>query len=111
MALHNFDYTYEFLGCETTYKSASDKTPIVAQVTINITAVDKADDSKTMTLQSTRAIDHCHLQSQDLPEDFIQVADITEDDFIGWHNAGVATADLDGYFTWQIYGYAEMDGT
>lgn len=111
MALHNFDYTYEFAGCETTYRNATDKTPIVAQVSVNITAVDKADNSKTMTLLSTRAINHCHLQSHDLPEDFIPIADVTPDDYIRWHNDGVQTADLDGYFTWQLYGYAEMDGT
>ncbi len=66
MALHNFNYTYEFVGCETTFKSANDSTPIVAQVTVDITAVDKADDNQSMTIRSTRAINHCHLQSQDL---------------------------------------------
>ena len=30
---------------------------------------------------------------------------------IEWFKAGVSDTDRDGYYTWQLYGYAEMDGT
>jgi len=37
--------------------------------------------------------------------------DVTEQQQIDWFKAGTTTADLDGFYTWQLYGYAEMDGT
>ena len=56
MAIHNFNYTYEFVSCETTFKSGTDRTPIVAQVVVDVTAVDQADDTKTITIRETRAL-------------------------------------------------------
>jgi len=111
MALHNFDYTYEFAGCESTVKSASDKTPIITQVTVNITAVDQADDTKTITTQETRALSYGLLQSQPLPDSFIPIANLTSEQMVDWFKEGISTADLDGFYTWSLYGYAEMDGT
>ena len=112
MAIHNFDYTYEFVNCETTFKSGNDRTPIVAQVTVSITAVDQADNTKTLTTQETRALGYGYLQSAaELPDSFIEIANVTNDQMVDWFKAGVATEDLDGFYTWQLYGYAEMDGT
>jgi len=111
MALHNFDYTYEFVNCETTFKSGTDRTAIVAQVTVNVTAVDKADNTKTITTKETRALNYGLLQSQELPDSFIPIASLTNDQMIDWFKAGTTTADLDGFYTWQLYGYAEMDDT
>ena len=112
MAIHNFDYTYEFVSCETTFKSGTDKTPIVAQVVVDVTAVDQADNTKTITIRETRALDYGYLQSAtELPESFIPLSSVTSDKMIEWFKAGVSDADRDGYYTWQLYGYAEMDGT
>lgn len=112
MAIHNFDYTYEFVSCETTFKSGTDTTPIIAQVTVSITAVDQADDTKTITTQETRALSYGYLQAaSELPESFIPVSELTNDQMIDWFKADVSTTDLDGFYTWQLYGYAEMDGT
>lgn len=112
MAIHNFNYTYEFVSCETTFKSGTDTTPIIAQVTVSITAVDQADDTQTITTQETRALNYHYLQSAiELPESFIQLGNVTTNQMIEWFKAGTATADLDGFYTWQLYGYAEMDGT
>jgi len=112
MAIHNFDYTYEFVKCETTFKSGTDRTPIVAQVTVNITAVDKADDTKTITTEETRALSYGYLQSaSELPDSFIQLSSVTSDKMIEWFKEGTPTEDLDGFYTWKLYGYAEMDGT
>ena len=112
MAMHNFNYTYEFVSCETTFKSGTDRTPIVAQVVVDVTAVDQADDTKTITIRETRALSYGYLQSAaELPESFIQLNSIDNDKMIEWFKAGVSDADRDAYFTWQLYGYAEMDGT
>ena len=112
MAIHNFNYTYEFVSCETTFKSGTDTTPIIAQVTVSITAVDQADDTKTITTQETRALSYGYLQAaSELPESFIPVSELTNDQMIDWFKAGVSTTDLNGFYTWQLYGYAEMDGT
>lgn len=112
MAIHNFDYTYEFVKCETTFKSGSDRTAIVAQVTVNVTAVDKADDTKTITTEETRALNYGYLQTAaSLPESFVEIANVTNDQMIDWFKEGTSTTDLDGFYTWKLYGYAEMDGT
>ena len=112
MAIHNFNYTYEFVSCETTFKSGADRTPIVAQVVVDVTAVDQADDTKTITIRETRALSYGYLQSAtELPESFIQLSSVTSDKMIEWFKADVSDADRDGYYTWQLYGYAEMDGT
>ena len=112
MAIHNFDYTYEFVSCETTFRSGTDKTQIIAQVTVDITAVDKADDTKTITTRETRALSYGYLQSAaTLPESFIEVANVTNNKMIDWFKDGTSTTDLDGFYTWKLYGYAEMDGT
>jgi len=112
MAIHNFNYTYEFVSCETVFKNGTDNTPIVSQVTIDITAVDQADDTQTITTRETRALDYHYLQSAiELPESFIQLGSVTTNQMIEWFKAGTTTEDLDGFYTWQLYGYAEMDGT
>ena len=48
MAMHNFNYTYEFVECETVPRSAVDSTPLVSAVTIKVTAVDQADNSLSL---------------------------------------------------------------
>ena len=112
MAIHNFNYTYEFVSCETTFRSGTDRTPIVAQVTVDVTAVDQADDPKTITIRETRALKYGYLKSSaTLPESFIQLGSVTSDKMIEWFKADVSDADRDGYYTWLLYGYAEMDGT
>ena len=112
MAIHNFNYTYEFVSCETTFKSGADRTPIVAQVVVDVTAVDQADDTKSITIRETRALSYGYLQSAtELPESFIQLNSIDNNKMIEWFKAGVSDTDRDAYYTWQLYGYAEMDGT
>ena len=36
---------------------------------------------------------------------------ITNQQMIDWFTEGVTTEDLDGYFTWQLYGWEEVDPT
>ena len=62
---------FEFVSCETTFRSGTDRTPIVAQVTVDVTAVDQADDTKTITIRETRALKYGYLQSAaTLPQSF-----------------------------------------
>jgi len=44
-----------------------------------------------------------------LPSNFIQVSDLTDTKAIEWWQATTTINDLNIYFTWQIYGFAEND--
>ena len=110
MAIHNFNYTYSYVRCKATPKSIDDPTLIVREVTIEVTAVDQADSSQSIVLEQSRAIDHHHLKSaEELPGSFIPIDDITEQQMIDWFLDGVTTDNLDGFFTWQLYGPDEVD--
>ena len=63
------------------------------------------------TTEETRALNYFYLQDADLPGSFIPIASVTNQNMIDWYKAGISTTDLDGFYTWKLYGYAEMDGT
>lgn len=109
MARHSFDYTYEVVGKRTA--KTEDGVLVVSAVMVNVTAVDKADSSQSMTLQEQRELDHHAILTGDLPDNFIACRDLTDADLIRWFKAGIPDEQRDGFYTWQIYGYAEMDGT
>ena len=112
MAVHNFNYTYAYVSCKATPKSATDNTMIVREITLDITGVDQADSSQSITLQHTKVVNHNHLKSAEtLPESFINVDSITNQQMIDWAMDGVSEEDLNGYFTWQLYGWEEVDPT
>ncbi len=112
MAVHNFDYTYAYVSCKATPKSVSDRTLIVREITVEITATDQADATQSITLEQSKVVNHNHLKSAEtLPESFIQINNITNQQMIDWFTEGVTTEDLDGYFTWQLYGWEEVDPT
>ena len=46
MAVHNFNYTYEYVGVKTMPRSREDDTQIVREVCVAVTAVDQADRHK-----------------------------------------------------------------
>ena len=109
MALHNFNYTYAFVSRTVTLTETG--VPVVDSVVVDITAIDQADNTKTITTREERALNHHSLLKGALPDSFVACRDVTEQQQINWFKAGTATADLDGFYTWQLYGYAEMDGT
>ena len=41
MAVHNFNYSYEYVGCKTIPLSMDDDTQIVKHITIKVTAIDR----------------------------------------------------------------------
>ena len=109
MAMHNFDYTYEFVSCETVPRSQVDSTPIVRSVVINVTAVDKADNSKTISLNEMKSLDYFYLQDADLPGSFIPIANVTDQNMIDWYKDGITSDDMDVYFTYKLYGVEELN--
>ena len=109
MAMHNFDYTYEFVSCETVPRSAVDDTPIIRSVVINVTAVDKADNSKTISLNEMKSLDYFYLQDADLPGSFIPIASVTNQNMIDWYKDGITSDDMDVYFTYKLYGVEDLD--
>jgi hypothetical protein len=111
MAVHNFNYTYEFIECEMVPRSLFDATPLVSSVTIKVTAVDQADNTKTISTNETKSLNYFYLQDADLPGSFIPIENVTDQNMIDWYKEGIATEDLDGFYTWKLYGYTEMDDT
>ena len=111
MAMHNFNYTYEFVSCETVPRSETDSTPLVCSVVINVTAVDQADNSKTISSNEMKSLDYFYLQDADLPGSFIPIANVTAQNMIDWYKDGITSDDMDVYFTHKLYGHAELAET
>ena len=112
MAVHNFNKTFTYVSAKYVNKSESDDTQIISSVTIRIDAVDQAYDTKTITLEEERALNYHKWKSADsLNSSFIEVSNITNQNMIDWFNDGVSNEDMDGFLTWQLYGWAEVDPT
>jgi len=109
MAVHNFNYTYAYVGIHTTPLSQNDDTAIVTEVTVAVTAVDQADSSKTLTENFSQVFSPFSIQDDGIPGDFIQVASLTNAQVINWYKAIEDEAKLNIVFTWKIYGPAEVD--
>ena len=110
MAIHTFNYTYTLDSITTMPLSMTDDTKIVNNVCINVTAVDVADDTKTHTEKMYASLSGVWTYAvDDLPEDFILVDDLTDAKAIEWWLSTTTADDLNGYFTWQVYGFAEMN--
>lgn len=109
MAVHNFNYTYEYVGVKTMPRSREDDTQIVREVCVAVTAVDQADSTQTMTENMYSPLEGVYSYRHDgLPEGFINIDDVTDAKVIEWYQNTVNTDDLDVYFTWQIYGPGEV---
>jgi len=111
MALHTWNKTYTFKQGYQKPRSVDDPTMLITKVTITIDAVDAADATQTISIDETRSIDYLKHQSQDLPESFIPVDEITDQQMIDWVLEGTTDEQIDGYLTWQHYGWEEVDPT
>ena len=110
MAIHNFNYNYTYISCKAVPKSQTDNTLIVREVTIQLDAVDQADSSKTISLTETTSVDYLYLRGDtDLPNSFISIDDITNQQMIDWFLEKTSTEILDGFCTWKLYGAGEVD--
>lgn len=110
MAVHNFNYDYEYVGCKTIAFSMNDDTQIVKNVTVRVTAVDQADSSTSLSEEMSVSLDGVYeYKSNGLPDNFILFDNLTDENIIDWYKATTETSDLDVYFTWQIYGIEEVD--
>jgi len=110
MATHTFNYTYSLDSITTMPISMKDTTQIVKNVCVSVTAVDVADNTQTLTEKMYASLDGVYSYAVDgLPSNFIQVSDLTDTKAIEWWQATTTINDLNIYFTWQIYGFAEND--
>lgn len=109
MAMHNFNYTYELVECETVPRSAVDSTPLVSSVTIKVTAVDQADNTKTISTHEMKSLDYFYLRDADLPGSFIPIANVTDQNMIDWYKDGITSDDMDVFYTWKLYGVEELN--
>lgn len=109
MAIHNFNYTYKYIACKTMPVSFVDTTQIVKNITVEVTAEDKTDSNKTLTEEKHLSLQNVFSYKYDgLPSNFIKIENLTEEKIIEWFQANINIADLDIYFTWQIYGVEEV---
>ena len=109
MAIHNFNYSYAYVGVHTTPLSETDDTAIVTEVTVAVTAVDQEDSSKTLTESFSKVFNPYPIKDNGTPEDFIQVADLTNTQVIDWYKAIEPEDRLNAIFTWKIFGPEEVD--
>ena len=99
------------MSCEVVPRSEPDSTPRVRSVVINVTAVDQADNSKTISSNEMKSLDYFYLQDADLPGSFIPIANVTDQNMIDWYKDGITSDDMDVYFTHKLYGHAELAET
>ena len=111
MAVHTWNKTYTFKQGFQKPRSNDDPTMLITKVVITIDAVDADDPTQTISIDETRSIDYLKHQSQDLPESFIPVEEITNQQMIDWFLAGTTDEQIDGFLTWQHYGWEEVDPT
>lgn len=110
MAVHNFDYSYEYVSCKTIPLSMVDDTQIVKHITVKVTAVDQADSSKIASTDMQVPLDGIYSYKFDgLPDDFIPFNDLTNEKIIDWYKAKTETSNLDIHFTVALYGREEID--
>lgn len=110
MAIHNFNYTYEYVGVKTMPLSRQNNTQIIREVCVAVTAIDQADITQTITENMYAPLSDVYSYRHDgLPENFINIDDITDAKIIEWYKNTTSTEALDIYFTWQIYGPEEVD--
>jgi len=110
MAIHNFNYTYTLDTVNTIPLSMSNNTLIVKNVCVEVIAVDKADKTQTITEKMYASLSGVYSYKIDgLPENFILISDLTDNKAIEWYQATTTIEDLDAYFTWQLYGWEEVD--
>tara|TARA_B110000902_G_C14051014_1_gene491706 strand:+ start:231 stop:575 length:345 start_codon:yes stop_codon:yes gene_type:complete len=109
MAVHNFNYTYAYVGVHTTPLSQDDDTAIVTEITVAVTAVDQADSSKTLTESFSQVFSPFTIKDNGTPDGFIDIDSLTETQVINWYKAIEDEDKLDIVFTWKIYGPEEVD--
>jgi len=109
MAIHNFNYSYAYVGVHTTPLSEKDDTAIVTEITVAVTATDKADNSKTLTKNFSKVFSPFSIKDNGIPSDFILIKDLTNAKVIQWYKDIEDETRLDAIFTWKIYGPEEVD--
>lgn len=102
MAIHNFDYTYEFISINAVLMG---DTKIVNQAKCKVSAVDKTDASKTGS--SIETIYFCpYDKAKTLPDsDFVDLDSLTNSKVIEWvEKTYEDKSSLDALFTYIVHG-------
>ena len=108
MAIHNFDYSYAYVGVHTTPLSKDDDTAIVTEITVAVTATDQADNTVTHTENFSKVFSPFAIKDNGIPSDFILIEDLTESQVIDWYKAIQDETSLNDIFTWKIFGPEEV---
>ena len=102
MAVHNFNYTFEFVSLKAVLM---DDTKIVNQATCKISAVDQTGSSKTGS--SLETVYFCpYDRAKSLPDSsFIDLDSLTEAKVVEWvQKVYEDKSSLDALFTFLVYG-------
>ena len=102
MAVHNFDYTFEFVSINAVL---IDNTKIVNQAKCKVSAVDKTDASKTGS--SIETVYFCpYDKAKTLPNsDFVDLDSLTDTKVVEWVSEVYEDkSNLDVLFTYIVYG-------
>ena len=111
MAIHNFNYTYGYIGVHTTPLSQNDDTAIVTEITVAVTAIDQEDSSQTLTENFSKVFSPFAIKDNGTPQNFIPIGSLTNAQVINWYKAIEGEDRLDAIFTWKIYGPDEVSET
>tara|TARA_R110001632_G_scaffold156292_1_gene274594 strand:+ start:987 stop:1343 length:357 start_codon:yes stop_codon:yes gene_type:complete len=109
MAIHKFNYTYEYVGVQTTPLSQYDDTAIVTEITVAVTAKDQEDSAQTLTENFSKVFSPFVIQDTGIPENFISINSLTDNQVINWYKDIEDEERLNAIFTWKIYGPEEVD--
>lgn len=107
MAVHNFNYTFEFVSIQATQV---DDYKIINQATVKITGVDRDDD--TQEASSIETVYFCPFDKvRTLPNnDFTDLDDVTENQVVAWVRESYEDHySLDTLFTHLVYGPDELN--
>ena len=103
--LHRWNKTYTYVTAGQRPRSATDDTPLITKIQVQVDAVDLEDSNEVFGVILDRSIDYYYLTNGDLPESFIPVAEITNQQMIDWFMAGTSDEDIDAWLTYQHYGW------
>ena len=75
--IHTWNKSYTYITAGQKPRSATDDTPLITKIQIQVDAVDEADSNEVFSVRLDRSVDYHYLKHGDLPDTFIPVEDIT----------------------------------
>ena len=106
--IHAWNKIYTYIDAGQKPRSTSDNTPLISKIQVQIDAVDQADSNEVFSIRLDRSVDYYYLTNGDLPDSFIPVAEITNQQMIDWFMEGTSEEDMDTWITYQHYGWDQI---